>query len=113
MPRAFDLFALELALIERAAVMRAQVIDRIKLAVDVADSDVVVADAKHRDALGRNVRHGPNCLPGRHERNGASASKDHTRSSTDGSCRRASVDWKNPSTMSCSAVARSNPRDCK
>src|SRR5690242_16041532 len=105
--RTFDLLTLELALIERAAIVRAQVVDCIELAIDVADSHIVVANAKDRNAFGRNIRRRANRLPGRHARSPRMVAQ--TRSSSDGSCSRARVDWKKPSTMSCSAVERSRP----
>src|SRR5579859_6323457 len=113
MPRTFDLFALELALVERAAVVRAQIVDRVELTADVAHRDVVVADPVDRHLFRWNLVYGAHCLPRRHRREVSSVSAVHTRSSSAGSCSRDNVDWKKPSTMSCSAVERSNPRDCK
>src|ERR1043165_9667470 len=66
--RALDLVTLELALIERAAIMRAKVIDRVELPVHVAHCHVMIADAKYGDPFGRNVGCRANGLPRSHYR---------------------------------------------
>src|SRR5215471_19824008 len=113
MPWALDLVALELALVERTAIMRAQVVDRVQLAIDVAHRDIMVAHAEDRHALGLNIGGAGHRLPGRHRRDHADVMADQTTCSTLGSWSLESVDWKNPSTINCSAVARSRPRLCK
>src|ERR1051325_10662366 len=113
MPRTLDLFTLQLALIQRATVVGTEIVDRIKLAVDVAHGYVMISNTVDRDIFGRNVSSRSNALPGRHRRACSSLNADQIRSSMDGSARRDKVDWKNPSTMSCSAVERSSPRDCR
>src|ERR1051326_3309999 len=89
-PRALDLVTLQLTLIQRAAVMRAQVIDRIELTVHVAHRYVVVADAKYRDTLWWNVARRGDSLPVRHCRVRSSEMTDQIRSSSEGRSSRAS-----------------------
>ena len=55
MPRTFDLFAVQLTLIERAAIMGAQVVNRVELTAQIADRDLVVANVEHGNPFGRNV----------------------------------------------------------
>src|SRR5438132_4908624 len=112
-PRALDLIPFQLALIQRAAIVGTQVVDGIELPADVAHRHLVVADLKDRYALGRDVRGFGHRLPGRHRLDEPSVIADQTASSSAGSWSFCSVEWKNPSTISCSASARSSPRLCK
>jgi hypothetical protein len=54
-PRAFDLVTLELALVERAAVVRAQIVDGVELPTDIADGYLMIANLEDGDPLGWNV----------------------------------------------------------
>jgi len=91
--------------------MRAQVVDRVELAANIAHRDVMVTHVKDRDAFGLNLGRGAHGLPGGHDRSPRIV--DQIRSSMDGNCNLERVDWKNPSTISCSAVEWSSPRDCR
>ncbi len=114
MARTFDLITLQLALVERAPIVCAHVVDRIKLPVHIAHRHFVIANLKDGDALGRNVGCAGDGLPGgSHAADSPSAMAVQTASSTEGNWSFLSVDWKNPSTIRLSAVARSNPRLCK
>src|SRR5438552_5709001 len=53
--RAFDAVTLELALVERSAVVRADVVDRVELAVYVAERDAFSIDLVHADSRGRRL----------------------------------------------------------
>src|SRR4051812_36040452 len=108
MPRALDLVAFELTLVERAAIVRTQVVDGEELAIDIAHRDIVVAHLEHRHALRRNVGHAGNALPCRHGRIVA-----HSASCSDGCWSLSSTERKKPSTISSSATVTSMPRDCK
>jgi hypothetical protein len=55
MPWTLDLRVFELALIERSEVVRAQVVDGVVLALDVAHGDLMVTDFEHGDPLQRDV----------------------------------------------------------
>jgi hypothetical protein len=55
MPRALDLIAFELTLVERAAVVCAQVVDGEELAAHIAHGYLMVADLKYGNAFGRKV----------------------------------------------------------
>jgi hypothetical protein len=55
MSRALDFGALELALVQRATIMCAKIIDRVELAIDVAYGYFMIADLKDSNPLRRNI----------------------------------------------------------
>src|SRR5438477_3129324 len=59
--RAFDAVTLEHALVERSAVVRADVVDRVELAVYVAEGDALAIDVVNADVSGRRLAHLPDC----------------------------------------------------
>src|SRR5215211_6710947 len=114
MARTLDLRLLELALVERAAVVCAQIVDGVELAVHVAHGHVVVADREDRHALGRDLRSPGDGVPGGHPPVASrSRTADQIASSRLGSASLLTTDWKKPSTISCSAAGRSRPRLCR
>jgi hypothetical protein len=63
MPGAHDAFPIQLALIERSAIVRADVFDRKEIAIDVADKDFLTV---YDDASGRAGRDVGNVSDGPH-----------------------------------------------
>src|SRR5437870_3832821 len=63
MPRALDLLAIQLALIERAAIVRAHIVNGIELAIHVAYRHCVVAYLEYSHALRWDIGHRGNRLP--------------------------------------------------
>jgi hypothetical protein len=51
----FDLSIFELTLIQRATVVRTQIVDGIELPADVTHGDLVISNLKYRYALGWDV----------------------------------------------------------
>lgn len=61
MPGAHDAFAVQLALIERSAIVRANVFDRKEIAVDVADKNFLTVDDDTSGRAGRDVCNVSDC----------------------------------------------------
>src|SRR5690242_11075478 len=72
MSGALDLVAFELALVQRASIMRTQIVDRIELTVHVAHGDFMVTDLKNRHALGWDISCLGYRLPSGHARDHSS-----------------------------------------
>src|SRR5205823_6597787 len=109
--------AIELALVERAAVVGADVVDGVEAAIDVAQGDSALADIVDPDLAGLDIGGAAEGLPVADHQAGTSRLAAMTRrmacqavSSTLGRFRRSTTLWKKPSSTSSVAAASVRPR---